>query len=75
MTGQIPKKDLKYLFYDLKDCLESINIEIIERKFLNNFLDFYSKCADVVSIAEIKSKFFDIINVVKSNQVKTDNID
>lgn len=69
MTGKIPKEDLKYLFYDIKDCLEGFNIEILERKFLNIFLDFYSKCPDSVSIADIKIKFFDIINVVESNQV------
>lgn len=61
--GKVKRKELDYLFYDIKRILERNNhIEIKEKKFYNCLLNLTSKAQEeFISINEIKLTFFEIL--------------
>ena len=68
-TGSIHKKELKFLFFDVKNLLNKNGVELIERKFMNTMIDFYSKSKELIKVSEIKKKFFEILHEIKSNKI------
>ena len=66
--GIIQKSHIQFVFYDIKHFLSKINY-INEKKFVDNFLDFYTKSKETCTIEEIKKCFGVILHEHRSNIV------
>jgi len=64
----IQKSHIQFIFYDIKHFL-SKNYYINEKKFVDNFLDFYTKSKETCTIEEIKKCFSVILHEHRSNIV------
>jgi len=72
--GFIKKSDVKFCFLDLKNALFQNKIELNEKLFINQMLDFYSKSSELAEIKAIKNVFYRLLYDKKSNQLNSDRI-
>lgn len=68
-TGIINKSEIQFLFFDIKNTLTK-SIDINEKKFIDNMLDFYSKAKETCTIIDVKKCFSKILYDNRSNSVK-----
>lgn len=66
--GAIQKNHLKFLFNDIKNLLAK-TLHINEKKFIDNFINFYFKSKESVSIEDVKKCFGVILHEHRSNIV------
>ena len=66
----IEKKNIQFVFLEIKDYLIKADVPLNESKFLNIMVDFFaSNTSNDIWITDIKKKFYEILNNTKTNQV------
>src|SRR5690606_19835614 len=66
--GLINKSEIQFLFFDIKNNLMK-TMDINEKKFIDNMLDFYAKANETCTVTDIKKCFSRILYDTRSNSV------
>ena len=68
-SGFLEKKDIKYLFFEIKDTLYKNKIQVNEKSFVNKMLNFYNSSKDKVPFSDVKVFFYELLNNIKPKTV------
>ena len=73
-TGFINKKDIRFLFFEIKEALAFRNHHLNEKLFMNKMLQFYTNSKELVPFKEMKLFFYELLNDIKPNTVEYCNL-